>query len=91
MNICRIHYVINTKFTFLTAILFMLISDPINEANKECSKNVRKLEILEIISNNIFLYKNFRYELLTKKYRAITEQVGTSPSNTRSNTRSKMY
>lgn len=40
MNICRIHYVINTKFTFLTAILFMLISDPINEANKEYSKNV---------------------------------------------------
>lgn len=33
--------------------------------------NIRKLEIPEIISNNIFLYRNFRYELLTKKYRAI--------------------
>lgn len=33
--------------------------------------NIRKLEIPEIISNNIFLYRNFCYELLTKKYRAI--------------------
>lgn len=33
--------------------------------------NIRKLEIPEIISNNIFFYRNFRYELLTKKYRAI--------------------
>lgn len=45
--------------------------------------NIRKLKIPEIISNNIFLYKNFRYELLTIKHRAIAERWHKSKQHTK--------
>lgn len=54
LQVITFHIKLNILYIYILSIL-----------NIECHKNIRniyKLEIYEIISSNIFLYKNFHYD-----------------------------